>query len=216
MAAIGKVAKVASDDVERLLDELRTATDPYEIAVLRQEIEDAIAALAAENSDAATKDVAEAAAVASDELEALLSQANARAVAYAAQRAGELVTEIDETTRADIRELVGKGVEEGWTNDEFSANLSESFTFDGARSDMIARTETAFAENRGTIEGWKASGLVEGKQWLADDEACDDCAELDGEEVGIDEDFSSGDDGPPAHPNCECTLIAVLAGEESE
>ena len=103
VAAIGKVAKVASDDVERLLDELRTATDPYEIAVLRQEIEDAIAALAAENSDAATKDVAEAAAVASDELEAMLSQANARAVAYAAQRAGELVTEIDETTRADIR-----------------------------------------------------------------------------------------------------------------
>ena len=172
--AIGKIEKLASDDVERLLEQLRFATDPDEIAELRRELADAVEALAVHNSNASVSDVAAAAGVTSSDLEAMLSQANARAVAYAAQRAGELVTEIDETTRADIRELVGKGVEEGWTNDEFSANLSESFTFDGARSDMIARTETAFAENRGTIEGWKASGLVEGKQWLADDEACDE------------------------------------------
>ena len=34
----------------------------------------------------------------------------------------------------------------------------------------------------------------------------DDCETNDGEEVGINEAFPSGDDRPPVHPNCKCLL----------
>ena len=145
----------------------------------------------------------------------MLTQANERAVSYANARSGELITAIDETTRANIRELIGQGIEEGWTNDEFSEHLSDSFTFDGTRADLIARTETAFAENRGTLDGWKASGLVSEKTWLPDAEACEICLALGAMgPIPLDQDFDTEDDsvdGPPAHPNCECTLLAGLA-----
>jgi hypothetical protein len=39
---------------------------------------------------------------------------------------------------------------------------------------------------------------------------------LDGEVVGLDEDFpEGGGDGPPLHPNCEC-FVAPVVGEEAD
>lgn len=47
------------------------------------------------------------------------------------------------------------------------------------------------------------------KKWdaAADANLCDVCEELDDEIVDVDDVFSSGDDGPPAHPNCRCTVV---------
>lgn len=79
-----------------------------------------------------------------------------------------------------------------------------------ARAQTIARTETMRASNEGQRELWaqaREAGLIDAatqqKTWIATDGACDECAEVDGQVVGIDEDFSI--EGPPAHPNCRCT-----------
>jgi len=91
-----------------------------------------------------------------------------------------------------------------------------------ARARTVARTEILSAQNAGRQLGW-ADAIEQGfadpnstKVWVVDD-PCDICEELDGEEVGWDEDFSNGESMPPAHPNCECTAILVTrTGEEIE
>ena len=155
--------------------------------------------------------------------------ANETGIAYARQRAAELVgkrwTEdgelvdnpraeyaIDETTREQLRSTVTQALEGGWSNDRLADAIADSYTFSDERAEVVARTETAFADVQGNLTAWKASGEVAGKQWITAPDCCDDCLELDGVEVGIDEDFpGDGEDGPPLHPNCRCDVVAVLS-----
>jgi SPP1 gp7 family putative phage head morphogenesis protein len=148
-------------------------------------------------------------------LERLLSQADPRAIAWANERAAEFVTEISETTRDDVRDLVARALEEGWSNDTLADELLNAGAFSAARAEMIARTESAGADIAGNVIGWQASGLVTEKEWIvADANECDACAEMNGEKVAIDEEFPEGD--PPLHPNCRCDLLPVLAEEGDE
>jgi hypothetical protein len=148
----------------------------------------------------------------------MLGQANEKAVAWASDHAAELVTQIDGTTRDGLAALVAKAEEEGWTNDQLSEAIGEFSGFDDARCDLIATTETAFADVAGNLAGWQESGVVEGKKWLlAQDEFCDDCAEMDGKSVGLDETFDfDGEeiDGPPGHPRCRCDLLPEVMSQE--
>jgi hypothetical protein len=82
------------------------------------------------------------------------------------------------------------------------------------RSRTIARTEILKSANEGKAQGWaqaQAQGLLPQnatKVWVAAGDAEAICADLDGTEVGLGEDFSSelGDVSmPPLHPNCRCT-----------
>jgi SPP1 gp7 family putative phage head morphogenesis protein len=81
-----------------------------------------------------------------------------------------------------------------------------------SRAQTIARTETMRASNEGQRQLWeqaREAGLIDAttmqKVWIATDGACDECQTVDGESVGMDEDFSVGSD-PPLHPNCRCTI----------
>ena len=69
-------------------------------------------------------------------------------------------------------------------------------------SETIARTEVIGALNGGSLEGWRQSGVVVGKSWLAalDDLVRDTHRAAHGQVVGIDDNFSVGDGhkGPPA------------------
>jgi len=82
-----------------------------------------------------------------------------------------------------------------------------------ARTERIARTELCYAFEFGQMESirqMQEAGLVSDvqKEWMtADDERmCPDCAALDGETVGLDEEFSGGVKAPPLHPGCRCDL----------
>lgn len=80
-----------------------------------------------------------------------------------------------------------------------------------------ARTAAVAAETDAKIEAWldaRDEGLLGGKpekEWVASADACETCARMDGERVALDEQFRLPDtsrvDGPPAHPNCECSAI---------
>lgn len=146
---------------------------------------------------------------------AQLQQVNEYAVQYAKERSAELVTQMQESTRDMLRSNVQEAIQEGWSNDKLADLLSENYAFSDARAETIARTETAYADVQGNLEGYRASGLVQGKQWIiSQDEICDECLELDGVIVGLDDNFPDGGDGPPLHPNCRCDIIPVLTEEE--
>ena len=80
------------------------------------------------------------------------------------------------------------------------------------RATDIVENELVTAYNQGSIAVIEAEqqpgGALEGKTmnkvWEAelDDLTCSDCEDMNGESVGLDEVFSSGDDAPPAHLNC--------------
>lgn len=113
--------------------------------------------------------------------------------------------------------LVDQGVEATRVESMTSTYYNRLLT---TRSRTIARTEVLSAANEGKYQGLvqaQSQGLLgEGatKVWIAADDAEENCADLDGTEVGLHEDFSSelGDVAhPPLHPNCRCT-IAVGKG----
>jgi hypothetical protein len=163
----------------------------------------------------------------------LFSLANENAAAYARDRGAELVGRlwvdgelvenpdarwaITDSTRDMLRDLIERAYTEGMTPAQLKTEIQASTAFSPARAKLVAKTETAKASVQGTVEGWKASGMVEGKQSLLSDDhdiddECNDAAE-DGA-IGVDEDFSTGDDGPPYHPGCNCSLIAVMVKDE--
>lgn len=154
--------------------------------------------------------------------------ANESAIDWAKQRAAELVgMKIDangdlypnpnaeynilDSTREMIRSDVAAALEDGSTTDELAAKLSDSYAFSDTRAEMIARTETAKADVQGSLILYKESGVVESKQWITGAGCCDDCQALDKETVGIDDSFSDGSDGPPAHPQCRCDVVPVVS-----
>src|SRR4051812_41402471 len=113
------------------------------------------------------------------DIERMLSLANERARAWAADHAGVLISDIATTTRERVAELVAKAAAEGWSNDELADELGAAGVFGAARAETIARTETAYADVQGNLEGWKASGVVASKEWKAGAGCCDECQDLD-------------------------------------
>jgi SPP1 gp7 family putative phage head morphogenesis protein len=158
----------------------------------------------------------------------IVNQVNALAVEYAQERAAELVGmrwvddelvenpdpewSIDSATRDLLRSDVENAVREGASNTQLADLIAGHYAFSDERSETIARTETAFADVAGNLAAYKASGQVAGKQWIVADSCCDECQDLDGVTVGLDEDFpGDGGDGPPLHPNCRCDVLPILS-----
>ena len=138
---------------------------------------------------------------------------NDEAVAYAQERAAEAITDIADTTREAIRDSVVEALEEGTSYQDFMAELVDSYQFSESRAEMIARTELATANVQGHVVIATEAGAT-GKVWLLsndhdDSENCNCSDNADEGEIPFDEDWSSGDDWPPAHPNCMCDWAAT-------
>ncbi len=132
----------------------------------------------------------------------------------------DLVTEdIDATTRGAVIDaaraaFAGTASTEALTSavDEIFADAVDN------RADMIATTEIASAFNAGAsalATEAKDQGIQVEKLWSAEPDACEECqANADQEWIDDDDTFDSGDDAPPAHPNCVCSLELRTAGSD--
>lgn len=201
----------ADDAAERLRRFLAGLSD--EDFAWPEELEDEIRDLMADLASAyAERELERLSAATATSVE----QANARAVEWAKHQAGNLITDVSEATRDGVNQLTARAIEDGLSAQEYADVLGEAWEFSADRSLMIARTELAFAETQGTLVGYAASGVVEKKGWSADAEACDECDAMNGEEVALEESFSDGSDGPPAHPNCRCTTYPVASLESED
>ena len=202
--AVGKAITVDSR-AEALLTQLTFE----ELQDLAPDLADLIEEMTGEAGEAAL------AQVLSDIQPEQLEQVNSAAVDYAKDRSATLVTDLEDSTREMLRATLTEGIEQGWSADTLADEIADSYGFSDERAETIARTETAFANVQGNIEGWTASGVVESKEWVTQGEVCDECDELDGKVVGLDEDFPDAGDGPPLHPNCRCDVLPVLSEDTS-
>lgn len=117
-------------------------------------------------------------------------------------------SKIDETTRGKLISTIIDSRGKGDTIDETGALINDTFPeINSFRSFMIANTEANQAMSTGQLAFLKESG-VPTKVWVAaGPSTCAICEgnEDDGE-IPVNDTFSSGDEAPPAHPNCECYL----------
>jgi hypothetical protein len=78
---------------------------------------------------------------------------------------------------------------------------------------------TIAANNQGNLAAYKdaaAQGIAVMKEWLSagDDLVSEECqANEDQGPIPLDDDFDSGDDAPPLHPNCRCAIAPVVSDE---
>jgi hypothetical protein len=208
-----KLAKAEADDVvdEATLRDLIRAVeaDPWNEAN-REALRAALRDLADYASREATRKVMEAVGADDAATIASLTQASEAAIAWADARVGNLITQTSETTQNLVNQLASNAIESGLTNAELATRLDGAFLFGEDRSLLIAQTELQFAANHGALAGYKASGVVDGKEWFGED-PCDDCeANIEDGVIGLDEDFSSGDPAPPAHPRCKCSIAPAV------
>lgn len=155
-----------------------------------------------------------------------------RAESWASARAAEMVGmrregdmliqnpdarwQITEGTRDMLRSVTEQALDEGWSAKELANQIEDAHAFSEARAEMIARTELAKADVAGSMAGYRASGIVAGKEWITaeDDLVSDECRECgDAGIIGLDDAFPSGEDAPPNHPNCRCAILPVLDDE---
>lgn len=129
------------------------------------------------------------------------------------------------TTEKQLREELIAGYDNGEAIPALKVRVQEVFDgtirADGARAEMIARTEVVSSANQASLMGYKQVG-VDKKEWIAtrDERVRDTHLEADGQIVGIDEKFKVGGEelNAPGDPSgsagnviqCRCTVAAVI------
>jgi len=114
-----------------------------------------------------------------------------------------------DTMKGEILRRLTDGIKEGQGITEIAKGIRNKV--DGmskARSEMIARTETAYSYVNATAEAYKQAG-VDAWQWVSalGYTCCDICQEKHGQV------YQWGDPQPPEHPNCLCTMWPVFNKE---
>lgn len=149
------------------------------------------------------------------------------------QKPTKLAKSITETAYTRIRGSLAEGIKAGESIAKLKDRVIEEYkSLEVYQAETIARTEVSRATNFATIDAFKQSGVVEGKEWLVvgDDRTCEYCLAMESEynaQIGLDENyFKIGDevnginggkmtiefddvDGPPLHCNCRCFLKSV-------
>ena len=143
---------------------------------------------------------------------------------WAAGNAGQLVSNVTDGIKDDIRSQILQGLSDGKTvfdiRDELQ-NLTDEQgqqIFSQSRAETIARTEVIRAHTQGAIKSYIESGVVRGLKWLdGQSGACMECQALNGVIKPIGEPFffdpTFGDGQLPRHPNCRCAIAPVTIDE---
>jgi phage portal protein BeeE len=158
------------------------------------------------------------------------SMSNPTVATYLEDFSSEAVGNITETTRSYLKDFLSKAYANGDSIDDMVAELTSdsNFAFGEARAENIARTETLGASNFGTLDGFKQSGVIDKKVWLATPGthgSRESHEALDGKVIGVDEDFTDtatgaagqcpGDFGDPASDcQCRCAVSAWVDDPE--
>lgn len=211
-----KLGKAEQDDESSLdIELLIKSLDLTVLEAMRDSLETNIGGVASDSGRLAL------AQVGMDDPKKLFGQVNDRAVAWAKRHSAELVGisgkskySITDSTREMLKNTIASGLESGLDSSEIADLIQSSYAFSEERADLIANTEIRRANSAGSVEGYKEArdnGIDVQKEWLLGTEPCTVCEEnADEGAIGLDDDFSSGDSEPPAHPNCNCAISPVV------
>lgn len=132
-----------------------------------------------------------------------------KAAAWAEDRAAQLVTDINETTRKRIADAVETAIQDQLGPQKLASMIRAiDDEFEMYRAKMIASTELNFAFSTASLDLMGSDGMKY-KTIILSPDACDEiCGENeDAGPIPMDDAFPSGDFAPPFHPNCRCALV---------
>jgi SPP1 gp7 family putative phage head morphogenesis protein len=135
---------------------------------------------------------------------------NAAAREWANRYAGELITQINSTTRRRVQAAIMTWIDSGEPLHSLIRDITPVFGRD--RAELIASTEVTRAYAEANRIAYRESGVVDRVEWRTanDERVCPICGPLHGDQVGINRGFGSGISNPPAHPRCRCWIVAVI------
>jgi hypothetical protein len=137
-----------------------------------------------------------------------------------------MAKQINNTNEKQVKRLVRAGIEQGLSNKQIAENIRSATTFNAARAQRIAQTETTKAINTATNDAYKQFEDQENvkvlKEWIdsRDDKVRETHQELGSQPpIPVDQDFKvDGYSGPaPASfgaaamdINCRCTIAPII------
>ncbi len=114
---------------------------------------------------------------------------------------------------ADVNREIATGILQGEGSYAMAERVETVLDSSFSRAESIARTESMYALNQGTLIKFRRNGIEKVERVEAyDDRTCDECAEADGRVYTLEE--SEG--VLPAHPGCRGTWRPVITWEEEE
>ena len=137
------------------------------------------------------------------------------AAEWAAAHVDQAITGLDETSQQLIADAVAKGIKDRLGVSGTAQLIADAVgAMSSSRAETIAATEMNMAMSYGFLQKLTRNG-VEYKQWILGPNPCEVCEEnAAASPIPVDEDFPSGDDAPPAHPNCVCAVAGAHAPDE--
>ncbi len=130
-----------------------------------------------------------------------------RALDVLQARNTSLMTKLGADLNAGIIEGLTEGLMQGESIPHLAKRIQNAVQVIGrTRAETIARTETMYAVNQGTLIRYSQAG-VKRVRWLTgiDERSCPTCEALHGKEFEI-----GSEPAIPAHPRCRCTVIPVI------
>lgn len=152
---------------------------------------------------------------------------NEKALKFLEDKKIKFAIKVADTTHKAIINELSEGFEKGESIQELSNRIKDMPEFDMKRATVVARTEIISSSNAGTLQGYKESGVVIGKEWSStkDERTRDHHKEAEGQRVKLDEPFIIDGDlldypGDNSHDakasnviQCRCSLKPILEGE---
>jgi|GEM_PF-553441 len=138
------------------------------------------------------------------------------------KQAQRFAVQVNDTTWQQLKDTLTAGITDGDSLDLMAKRI-EAIMGDRIKSsgEAIARTEVISSSNAARIEGWKQSGTVDKKEWVAalDERTRESHVTAHGQTVALDADFTVGGATGPGpgnmssageSVNCRCVVVPVI------
>lgn len=117
------------------------------------------------------------------------------------------IKDVADTTKDEVRALVGRQAQEGWSVEELARQLEDlAEVRSRTRALLIARTETGQAYNLGSLAAYRTAGVTHVE--VLDGEDDEVCASANGQRWTLEEAAAN----PLGHPNCVRAFAPIVEG----
>lgn len=116
--------------------------------------------------------------------------------------------------KADVDKLLQEGLIQGRNPRVLARHLEKRFGASRYDAERLMRTELARVQIEAQKQSFERNGYEE-YEFIALGSACGICKELDGKHFKV-KDMMPGENAPPMHPNCRCSVAAYEDSDEYE